>query len=226
MQIADGLVKRGESMAFAEARVEQFGQIGFLQRHPDQPAQRSLRNAGRRRVDGRQCRGQCGILVDDAIAGMHHFRPEKALADFAEEAQRAAAVASRFELLRLTAVEVEEAQHQFATAGALVMHPRDQLAARTELHGDIDDAGFHLHRFAPGRFRQCVADGFVLVTQRQVEDEIVVAGEPQLAELFRQRRRRLDPVRSGHYCPRTMTASASTSAPRGSEATPTAARAG
>jgi hypothetical protein len=64
-----------------------------------------------------------------------------------------------------------------------------------------------------------------------MQDKVVVAGEAELPEFFLQGRGGPDPF--GHDGEKnvgqafsTMTASASTSAPRGSEATPTAARAG
>src|SRR5262249_40616734 len=77
----------------------------------------------------------------------------------------------------------------------------------------------------------------VLVAQRQVEHQIEVPADPELGELRRDLGRGLGgrspapsppqvAAGSGPQFPSTATASASTRAPRGSEATPTTARAG
>src|SRR5207237_8111658 len=110
------------------------------------------------------------------------------------------------ELLQLAAVEVEKAQHQ-----AVGVH--HQLAARAE--GDLGalDSRLNQDRLARRRLLRRGEGGLVLVAQRQVQDEIEPGAQAEFLESCR-----LHPL--------CRIASISTTAPRGSPETPTAARAG
>ena len=57
-----------------------------------------------------------------------------------------------------------------------------QLTARTKLHIDIDHPGLKLHRHSPRRSVYRRNAGFVLITHRQVQDEIITSAQAKLAQ--------------------------------------------
>ena len=101
---------------------------------------------------------------------------------------------------------MKETQHQ-----PLGIH--DELALAAEDDGRTLHACLNQHRMPGRRGMNRGEDGLVLVAQRQVQDEVEAGAQPQLLEL------------PGLH-PACRMASISTSAPRGSPATPTAARDG
>ena len=166
-------------MTTTPARIEQLAKIGFAKRLADQLAQRVLRHAGGRRVHGCQ-RARQGLIVGDrTIARMHHLGTEKTVPNLAEDAQAAPIVAGGFQLFGLATVEVEEAQHQFAAG---IGDTRHQLTARAKLYRHIKHLSLDLHR----RTRQSSVDqrdaGFIFVTQRQVQHEIIAPRQTKLRQ--------------------------------------------
>ena len=137
---------------------------------------------------------------------MRHLHAEQSTPHFAERAHVASLLDGALERVQLKVAEAEEFEDQ-----ALGVH--DQLAAAAvgdlrAIHARVDQrvpARWHVPR--PEHFR------FVLVAQRQVQDEVEARTQPQLLQLARLH-------------PACRMASISTSAPRGRPATPTAARDG
>jgi hypothetical protein len=153
---------------------------------------------------------------------MHHLVAEEAGAHLAEEAH---ALAGR-ELLHLAGIEVEEAHPEIVPVLGELHHQR---AARTVLHLGIDHLRLDQHRLAGARLGERRELRLVLVAQRQVQGEVELRPDAQLLEprvegAFRARRR--CDLHAPGVDPRCMMASISTRAPRGSDATPTATRAG
>src|SRR5260221_8129198 len=148
---------------------------------------------------------------------MRHLGAEPAAAHFAESAHLQTLVRRALELLQLARIEIEEPQNQ-----ALCAH--DQLAARAIFDLDAFDPRLDGDRPARGRVARSEDSRLVLVAQRKVQDEIEARPQAELLELKRQ------PLWGRHAClrfhPACRIASISTSAPRGSPATPTATRAG
>ena len=219
-------------MPGADRLGQRVGEVDAGGRLVDQLAQQRLAESRGRRVDRRQRVGQRLAPAQHPVARMDHLVAEEARPHLAEQ-PHARAGGERF---RLALVEVEEAREERA---ARVAHLDHELPARPE--GDV--ARDHLalderRRAVPGRVdrrKHCL----VLVAQRQVEDEVEVGPDPEFRELRLQRglRRRAclagGAIARGAQCahpsrpqPSTRIASASTSAPRGSAATPTAARLG
>ena len=197
---------------------------GF-QRARDDLAQRRLPEAGGGGVHRRQAARQRRVVAGFDEARMHHLQPEKTAAHFADEAEGFA----RLEQLAVAGIKMQEADAEHAAAG--VAHRQGQHAARA-----VGDGGFrHRRLHLRGVARQQIADrrqpGFVFPAQRHVQHQIGVAGKAELGEFGRERRadgkgKRRRRFQLSRLYPMTITASASTSAPRGSAATPTAARAG
>src|SRR5437588_269402 len=129
---------------------------------------------------------------------------EQSAADLAEGPHVQALLYGLFELIELRVAEVEEAQHQ-----SFGVH--DELPLTTEKDRRALYARLHQY-WVSGRGRvKRSKDCLVLVAQRQMQDEVERGSQSQLVEL-----------RGFH--PACRVASISTSAPRGSPATPTAAR--
>jgi hypothetical protein len=155
---------------------------------------------------------------------MHHLETVKAAADLAEEAQPTAA--RRFQRALLAAVEAQEAQIEQAVLGTRIADPQQQLATRNQPERHLEEPDLELHRDAEGSGSDGRDPRLVLIAQRKMQNEIFSPLQAQLAQMVPDCRRRRDRVRRRHQPPSTSTASASTNAPRGSAATPTAARAG
>src|SRR5205085_8878746 len=137
---------------------------------------------------------------------MRHLDPEPSAAYLAESAHAAALLGGALELLQLAAVEIEKAQHH-----AVGVH--DELAAGPEGDFGLVDARFDEHRLSGWRPLRSGQRGFILVAQRKVQHEIEARAQPEFLEC-------------SALHPACRMASISTSAPRGSPATPTAAREG
>ena len=206
VQEPQGLVERWQGITLAQLRRHGVVERPGVERFEHLDAQRGLRHAGGCGIDRRQRVGQRLVVGDDAVARMRHLDAEPAAADLAEGAHLATLLDRALELLQLAAVEVEEAKDD-----AIGMH--DQLAPRPEGDFGALDARFNQH----GRARRCAIGrrhpGLVLVAVRQVQHEVEARAQPELRE-----RRALHPA--------CRMASISTSAPRGSPATPMAARDG
>ena len=110
---------------------------------------------------------------------MHHLGTKIAFADFTEQAQLLVLIPRPFKLLDLTTVEVEKAQDQFA---ARIAHPRHQLPPWTKLHIDIDHRRLDLYRHAPRRRVNRRDTGFVLVTHRQMQHEVIVTTQAEFVQ--------------------------------------------
>ena len=160
MQELDGVGEGDQSLPAAPFCIEQLIEIGLRQRRHDELAQGVLGDAGRRRIDGRQRLRQSVIAGDNAVARMHHFRAEKAVPDLTEDTHAAAVVTRLLQLLGLATVEVEKAQRQFA---ARIGNGCHELAARAELHRDIEHFGIDLHRYTGHGLADQGDAGFVLV---------------------------------------------------------------
>ena len=107
---------------------------------------------------------------------MHHLAAEEAAAQLAAHAQAPALGIG----LLLRAIEIEEAHHQ--RLALVVDQPNDELAPRTVLDAAFGDAAFDLHRLAVVRRGQAVEPRLVLVAQRQVQREVDVAHQAELAQ--------------------------------------------
>ncbi len=142
-------------------------------------------------------------------------------------------------------IEVEEAQHELR---AVLRDQRHELAAGTVVHVRVDHLAFRLHGRAGTQRRERHDARVVLVAQRQVQHEILLARDAELRELIGEAAagarlflRLATPFRAGSLRGRdagrldghvqranpiafatgvsSMMASTSTSAPRGSAAT-------
>src|SRR4029079_9690411 len=150
---------------------------------------------------------------------------EEAGTHFAEEAH----VPARRKLLHLARIEIQEPHPEIRRIlpgvpnllGRFFDQLHDQRAPRTVLHLGIDDVGLDQDRDAGARLFKRGEARLVLVAQRQMQREVELRADRELLEARGERGLR---GVGGH--PRCITASISTAAPRGSEATPTAARAG
>ncbi len=222
MEEEHALAEAAEAKLREELLVERVLEREVIERICDLLAQSRLRQPRGRRVYGRERLGKRRVLADDAVARVHHLVAEEAGTHLAEEPH---APAGR-ELLRLARIEIEEPDPQLVVALVQLHH---EGAARAELHVRLDDLGFHERGHPGAHFLQRREAGLVLVAQRQVQDEVELRAD---AELFqarveaRLRARRGGDLHAPGVDPRCITASISTSAPRGSEATPIAARAG
>ncbi|MCY1504711.1 hypothetical protein D9M68_388920 [compost metagenome] len=106
---------------------------------------------------------------------MHDLPPHEAAAHLAAHAH----LGAHRELLLLRRIEVEEAQ----LAGvAAVVDGGDELAARSEHHLALGDHALDLRHVAVARVGQAHDARFVLVAHRQVEREVDVAHEAELAQ--------------------------------------------
>ena len=242
-------IERGRAAETGEIGLVVGIKLGDDQSLLDQRPNARLGDAGRQAIDRRQPRFRrqlvCG--VGDAILGMDDFRAAWRDADSAERTQPAAIGHRCF--LRL--VEVEEAQHQ--TGAAIVdHHAQPALGAEADLGGHDPAAD---QRFdAVGHIADRHDPAAILVADRQVQQQVADPLQTQRLEpggdcrpsalqegefgIERQRRLRagLGGPAAGfshrgkagpcRYQSMTITASASTRAPRGRLATPIAARAG
>ena len=109
---------------------------------------------------------------------MHHFRAEVPQAHAAESANDVA----DGEQLDLVAVEIEEAQRQRITA--VVGNAAHQLAFRAVLDVAIGHRALHLQFLARHRVADRTQRRFIVVTQRQMQHQIELAGNAELAEFL------------------------------------------
>ena len=163
-----------------QSRWQGLGQVGVIQPGDHGAAQIGLRQAGHRGVNRRQSAWQlaaCGLE-----AGVHHGQPHEAALHLAAQTQ-AVAYGQGF-LMR--GVKAEKSQHAGVRA---IVHRHQQLPAGFE--GDLTggDRGLHLHRIALAGVAQLDDARLVLVAQRQMQRQIDVAVQPQLAQGFLRRRK-------------------------------------
>ena len=206
MQQPDRLVKRCERKSSAQLRRHGVLDRPGVKRLEHLATQAGLTDARRRGIHGREGLRQRLVALDEPIARVRHLRAEQSAANLAEGPYVQALLYGLFELLELGVAEVEEAQHQpFGVHDELPLTAKkDRRALYTRLH----------QYWVPGWGRvKRSKDCLVLVAQRQMQDEVEPGSQSQLVEL-----------RAFH--PACRMASISTSAPRGSPATPTAARDG
>src|SRR3954464_5846510 len=115
---------------------------------------------------------------------MHDFEPVMTVADFSEDTY---AIAPRKRLL-MARVEGKEAQHELrsrAAQCAIVFDQRDELATRPVLHVAPQDDAFRLHRITGAELRERRQMRMVVITQRQMQDEVFVPEDAQSHELRR-----------------------------------------
>ena len=228
--------------AFAERREAERREARFVQRvlererverMPDLLAQRRLREPGGGGIDGRERFRQRRALGDDAVARMHHLVAEESRPHLAEEPH----ALSGGELLHLARVEVQEPDPQLALAVGELHHQRAPSAV---LHLRVHHRRLDQHRLSRARIGERGEPRLVLVAQRQVECQVQLRADAELLEARVEGGLRSSLCGPGGGAvagaggdlhapgadPRSMMASISTSAPRGSEATPTATRAG
>ncbi len=247
MDVLQGLPQSRQLRALEERGGQPVRQIlggRLLERGPDELAEPALSEALGRGID----RGQVligarrGRSVGAPVLGVHHLEARRSAAHFAETADAHAAR----EAFALPCREMKESQREKARA---VGDSRQHLAPAAksdfrEQHFALDDGARAL-----GDLSQRNHAGPVLVAQRQQEQEVLRGLDAERAQPLRlpladaaQRRdglgvdhtygRARPPRPPGAHAARTPAAhkatmhSTSTCAPRGSEATPTAARAG
>jgi len=143
----------------------------------DQAAQGRLAEARGGRIDRGQAFGQRLVDADNMKTRVDDLAAEEAAAHLAEHTQPRA----RLQHLLLRRIEIQKAQHEQPRG---VAHFGDELAARA-----VGDLGrYHLDFELGGDAGQGIADRrqprFVLVAQRQVEDQVGFAPDAEPAEFF------------------------------------------
>ena len=121
--------------------------------------------------------------ADDLELRMDDLEAEVALAHLAEHAHAPA----RRERLLLARIEVEEAQHELrarAAHGVFVLEQADELTSRPVLDVGVDDGPFGLLLCAGAQLGERHEARVILVAQRQVQDEVLVADEAEPHELI------------------------------------------
>ncbi len=246
------LAQRTRRVARAQRRRQAFERrIVGQQRQGllDQARQALLPHALGQRIDRRQGLVGNRLAIDALVAGVHHLQALRPGAHVAVDTQASA----RRKLLSLRGAEMEEAQQQGAGAGVGDRQAQLRTEAEAALAGRHH--ALDLRRRARHQFPDRGQAGAVLVAQGQVEPQVLHALDAEArkgdfqrradaaqrrqlafsdvgrwlavewhaasmptAALVRQRRPALQS--------RTRIASISTAAPRGSAATPIAARAG
>ncbi len=114
---------------------------------------------------------------------MHDLVPEVAVAHLAERPHPPA----RGERLLLVRIEVEEAEHELCPRTAMrvfVFQQANELASRPILDVGVDDRSLGLLLRAGLQFGERHEARVILVAQRQVQDEILVADEAEPHELI------------------------------------------
>jgi len=213
VQRTDALRDAGKRVPPAYRFRQGVVQHRFIQRPEHELAQGELRQAGRRRIHGRERLRQRLSRGNDPVTRVHHLRAEESRAHFAKSAHPLAFIRRTLELLLLAAVEVEEAQHE-----PFGVH--HQLPLRAEFHFHLVHPSLDQHGLAGRcRIRRREA-GFVFVAMRQMQREIVLRPQAELGKLL------FDRGRWFFLQPAYRMQSISTSAPRGRLATPIAAREG
>ncbi len=202
--------------------------LALRQRELGEPAQATLLHAFRGRIHGRQRLGQLlAVADDDAVLGMHDLEAERAASDVAEAAH-AHAARERGLLARR---EMKESQREKART---VRKAREQLPLAAEHDLGQLDLSFHHRAIARPQRADRHDTRAILVAQRQQEQQILNREDAELRQLVGQRI--ADTLERGDrpafgacdraHGLRSSTHSISTCAPRGSDTTPTAARAG
>ena len=176
------------------------------ERARDDLAQGLLRESGRRRVNRGEAVRQRRTRLDHLELRVDDLAAEVSVAHLAEDAQAPA----RRERLLLARIEMKEAQHELRARAAVVavLQKTDQLSPRPVADVGVDDRALGLLREARLQRGERHDRRVVLVAQRQVQHEILVAGEAETRELiveaaprrFRLRCRRFpgrDEVRDG-----------------------------
>ena len=142
----------------------------------DPLAQPGLRHAGRRRINRRQRRGQRLALSDRTNARMNHLHARESAARHTEGAHALADC----QLLRLRGVEVQKTQDQRAPCSSCTV-TRSWRRPRNTTPAAVTTAS----TCASSPSLQLVdrhEDGFVLIAQRQMQDEIPVGSETDRVE--------------------------------------------
>ena len=185
---------------------QQISRNGFRQVRPRRrsghgPTQPGLGQSGNGRIHRRQGVGQGA--AGRADRRMHHGPARETATQFATHAHP---VAHRQRLL-LGRVEVEETQQ----AGvATIVHRHQQLPARPKTHLAGRHHRLDLHLVALAHVAKTHDAGLVLVAQRQMQCEVDVAHQPELAQGFlggaqgidiRPGRRSRRDGRHGAHCP-------------------------
>ncbi len=214
-----------------QSRIRQHGQrqpilevagSGLLERHADQHPQAPLSHAGGGGVDGREMifGDLRGLGIDPPVFRMHHLQTLEAAARFAETAYPHAAS----EGVLLLSGEIEKPQRQEAGA---VANSAQHLAPPAERDFRQQYLAFDRRALSGAQFPQGNQARAVLVAQRQEKQEVLggfhAQGAQPPGEGLPDAAKSGDRPQFGHNA--TMH-STSTCAPRGSAATPTAARAG
>ena len=107
---------------------------------------------------------------------MHHFRAEEPVTDLAE---RAYELAWR-ELFHLARIEIEEAQREHASA---IFHVAYELPSGPELHVAFDNAPLNEYVLGRGCITDRVDARFVVVTQRQMENQVDLTRNAETCEV-------------------------------------------
>ena len=164
--------------------------------------------------------GRREIRIDAPILGMHDFKSGGTAPHFAETADARAAREPRLLLRR----EVKESQREEARA---VADLAEHLPAAAKQHLRQQHLAFDRGALPGPQFSQGREAGAVLVAQRQQEQQVLGGLDAERAQLAGQRIADAAQYRDRSHCRHNATMhSTSTCAPRGSAATPTAARAG
>ncbi len=154
------------------------------ERARDDLAQRFLAEAGGGRVDRRQPVGHGRVVVHDGELRMHDLGAEVAFAHVAVHAH-AGALLER--LLRI-GIKGEETQHELrARAAFAFLDLRDELAPRPVLDVAAHDAALGLHGRAGDDARERGQRRAVLVAQRKVQHEVLLAHDVEPRELVGER---------------------------------------
>ncbi len=121
--------------------------------------------------------------ADDLELRMDDLEAEVAIAHLAERAHAPA----RRERLLLVRIEVEEAEHELrsrAAMGIFVLQQANELTTRPILDVGVDDGSLRLLFCARVQFCERHEARVILVAQRQVQDEVLVADEAEPHELI------------------------------------------
>ena len=151
------------------------------ERARDQLPQRLLPETRRRRIDGREAIGQRRAGFDHLELRMHDLAAEVAVAHIAEHADTPA----RRERLLLARIEVEEAQNELrARAAFAVFEQTHELSPRPVLDLGVDDRALGLLQDAARERGERDDPRVILVAQRQMQHQVLVADEPETRKLL------------------------------------------
>src|SRR5690606_22282695 len=165
VQDADGLRKRHEAVAAADVLAERVAQIGIAQRLIDGAPQGRLAQPVGGGINRGERIGQCAVR--DGDARVDHFEARESAPELAPHPYALAPL----DLALLAGIEIEPAQGEAARA---VLDHGHQLAARPELHFAVQNLALDLSRLARTQRADGLDAGFVLVAQRQMDDEVLL----------------------------------------------------